>query len=51
MEDRKILTAYYRLYLPKVKFMHNVSLRECPSYISELFQERVPDENIPTLRS
>ena len=39
MEDLKILTVYDRLYLRKAKFMHKVSLGECPSYISELFQE------------
>ena len=46
MEDLKILTVYDRLYLRKAKFMHKVSLGECPAYISELFQERVPNENI-----
>ena len=51
MEDLKILTVYDRLYLRKAKFMHKVSLGECPAYISELFQERLPNENIPTLRS
>ena len=51
MKDLKILTVYDRLYLRKAKFMHKVSLGECPAYISELFQERVPNENIPTLRS
>ena len=51
MEDLKILTVYDRLYLQNTKFMHKVSLGECPAYISELFQERVPNENIPTLRS
>ena len=51
MKDLKILTVYDRLYLRKAKFMHKVSLGECPAYISELFHERVPNENIPTLRS
>ena len=51
MEDLKILTVYDRLYLRKAKFMHKVSLGECRAYISELFQEHVPNENIPTLRS
>ena len=51
MEDLKILTVYVRLYLRKAKFMHKDSLGECPAYISELFQESVPNENIPTLRS
>ena len=51
MEYLKILTVYDRLYLRKAKFMQKVSLDECPPHISELFQERVPNENIPTPRS
>ena len=31
--------------------MYKVSKGECPPYINELFQERVLNENVPTLRS
>ena len=51
MEDLKMLTVYDRLYLRKAKFMKKVPLGECPPYISELFQECVPKENILILRS
>lgn len=51
MEELKILTIYDRLYLRKAKFMHKVSKRESPPYISELFHERILHENVPMLRS
>ena len=51
MDELKILTVYDRLYLRKAKFMQKVSLGVCPPYISELFQERMLNGNIPTLRS
>ena len=51
MDELKILTVYDRLYLRKAKFMQKVSQGICPPYISELFHERMPNGNIPTLRS
>ena len=51
MDELKILTVYDRLYLRKAKFMQKVSQGVCPPYISELFQERMLNGNIPTLRS
>ena len=49
MEELKILSVYDRLYLRKAKFMYKVSKGEWPPYINELFQERLLNENIPTL--
>ena len=51
MDELKILTVYDRLYLRKAKFMQKVAQGVCPPYISELFQERMLNGNIPTLRS
>ena len=51
MEELKILSIYDRLYLRRAKFMYKVSKNDCPPYINELFHERIPNENLPTLRS
>ena len=49
MDELKILNVYDRLYLRKAKFMQKVSQGKCPTYISELFQERVLNGNTLTL--
>lgn len=51
MDDLKILSIYERIFLRKSKFMFSVNKSKMPSYISEMFHVRPPNENLPTLRS